>query len=62
MAQFLLIAFVVALFYFPAIVFAEKIGGEKLQTFVIVILVVIVLSLITGIPLAFYLFLRYGLV
>lgn len=59
---FLSLIAIVALVYFPVAYLADKLGGDTLQTIAVVFMILLVLSFVTGIPLAFFLFLRYGLV
>lgn len=60
--ELLTLAALVAIVYFPVAWIAKKMGGDMLQTIAIVFMIIVVLSFVTGIPIAFFLFLRYGLV
>lgn len=56
----IIIAILVAVVYFPVVYVANKIGGEKVQTVVIVVMMAGVFATLCSIPVLFFLFLRFG--
>lgn len=58
---FLGLVCLVAVFYFPVVWISGKVAGERGQTAAIVLMVAGTLAFVLGIPVSFFLFLRYGL-